>query len=113
MAIILTLTAIIWNEANPGQYRNGLNAFVVGLLWLKVLAFLKIVNKQMSTFIYAVSFFFFFEFKIQILMDSKCATHRSTQFGRCKALHADERDSPPGTHHSLSYFIHAANADTL
>ena len=103
MAIILTLTAIIWSDANPGQYRSGLNAFVVGvrsstfhvlslvlsffclslcsaqlymhglfskqkptnahaqlrlqtqLLWLKVLAFLKIVNKQMSTFIYAVS----------------------------------------------------------
>ena len=45
LGIILALTATIWNEANPNVYRNGLNAFVVGLLWLKVLAFLKVVNK--------------------------------------------------------------------
>jgi hypothetical protein len=31
MAIILTLAAIIWSDANPGQYRSGLNAFVVGV----------------------------------------------------------------------------------
>jgi hypothetical protein len=88
MAIILTLTAIIWSDANPGQYRNGLNAFVLGLLWLKVLAFLKIVNKQMSTFIYAVSL---------------ALSSRRDQYG-----------SPPSADPSRRVpFLYAANADTV
>ena len=53
-AIVLTLitTMLI---AHDGISRNGLNAFVVGLLWIKVLAFLKVVNKDMATFILALS----------------------------------------------------------
>lgn len=44
MAIILTMTAFVWNSKNPGSYRNGFNAFVVGLLWMKVVGFLKASN---------------------------------------------------------------------
>ena len=42
MAIILTMAAFAWNTKNPGTYRNGFNAFVVGLLWMKVVGFLKV-----------------------------------------------------------------------
>jgi hypothetical protein len=35
-------------------YRNGFNALVVGLLWLKVLGFLKVINKRMAIFILAL-----------------------------------------------------------
>jgi len=62
ISIILTLVAIIWNDKNPNQYRQGFNAFVLGLLWMKVLGFLKVVNKEMSTFILALN---------QILQDLK------------------------------------------
>jgi hypothetical protein len=31
-----------------------LNAFVLGLLWLKVLSFLRAVNMQMATFIFSL-----------------------------------------------------------
>ena len=51
MSIILVLVAVSWNDKNPNQYREGLNAFVLGLLWIKVLGFLKVVNKEMSTFV--------------------------------------------------------------
>ena len=34
--------------------RNGFNTLVLGLLWLKILAFMKVVNRQMSTFIMAL-----------------------------------------------------------
>jgi len=60
LAIILTLAAMSWNDSHPGQYRAGLNSLVIGLLWIKVLGFLKVVNKEMSTFILAL---------IQILWD--------------------------------------------
>lgn len=53
-AICMTTAAFIWNERNPGEYRNGVNAFVIGLLWMKVLGILKVVNKDMSTFILAL-----------------------------------------------------------
>jgi len=59
-AIILTLAMTIWHSNNEDEYLNGCNAFVMGLLWLKVLGFLKVVNKEMSTFILALS---------QILLD--------------------------------------------
>lgn len=49
-----------WRRAEPKDALPGLDAFVVGLLWVKVLTFLKVVNKQMATFILAV---------IQILLD--------------------------------------------
>ena len=62
MSILLTLTAISYNESHPDDFRNGFNAFVVGLLWLKVLGFLKVANRHMSTFIMAV---------FQILLDLK------------------------------------------
>lgn len=61
-AVLLTLAASITDARNAGDYRNGLNAIVVGLLWFKVLAFLKVVNKEMSTFIHALR---------QILLDIK------------------------------------------
>jgi len=44
----------VWNDNNLGQHRQGFDAFVVGLLWVKVLGFLKVVNKDMSTFILAL-----------------------------------------------------------
>lgn len=47
-------------RADPKAALSGLDAFVIGLLWVKVLTFLKVVNKQMATFILAV---------IQILLD--------------------------------------------
>lgn len=90
MAIILTMAAFLWNTKHPGVYRNGFNAFVVGLLWMKVVSFLKVgesavarhillespnlsqcpflsfslqvVNKDMSTFILAL---------LEILQDIK------------------------------------------
>ena len=62
MTIAFTLIAISWSEGNPGEYRNGFNAFVVGLLWLKILGYLKAMNKHMATFIMSVS---------QILSDLK------------------------------------------
>jgi hypothetical protein len=54
-AIVLTLVATALHEKSPNEYLNGLNALVVGLLWIKVLGFLKLVNRQMSTFILALS----------------------------------------------------------
>jgi hypothetical protein len=80
LAIILTMVAVVFHDNNPDQYRQGINAFVLGLLWMKVLGFLKgkdsksrvarvfqatvansflltfflVVNKQMSTFILAL-----------------------------------------------------------
>jgi len=55
ITIILTLCAVSWNDRNKEEYRNGFNAIVVGLLWLKILGFMKVVNKHMSTFIMAVT----------------------------------------------------------
>ena len=53
-AIVLTVITTFLN-GHDSKSRNGLNAFVVGLLWIKVLAFLKVVNKDMATFIMALS----------------------------------------------------------
>ena len=56
IAIIFTLWATIWDQnIGEDEYKTGLNALVIGLLWLKVLGFLKVVNKEMSTFIMALS----------------------------------------------------------
>lgn len=55
LTVILTLCAVSWNKRNPGEFRSGFNAAVVGLLWLKVLGILKVVNKHMSTFVMAVT----------------------------------------------------------
>jgi hypothetical protein len=55
LTIAMTMAAIIWNDNNNGEYRGGWNAFVTGLLWIKVLGFLKVVNQQMATFIMALS----------------------------------------------------------
>jgi Ion transport protein len=62
IAIILTLTAVVWDDKHPDEYRPGFNSFVLGLLWIKVLGFLKVVNREMSTFILAL---------IQILGDMR------------------------------------------
>lgn len=48
------MAAFIWTERHPGEVRHGFNAFVMGLLWIKVLGLLKIVNKDMSSFILAL-----------------------------------------------------------
>eukprot|EP00977_Amphora_coffeiformis_P015177 scaffold4442_cov125-Amphora_coffeaeformis.AAC.8 len=74
LSIAMTMAAFIYNEKNPGTYRNGFNAFVQGvsltnrnmfaralinnrltfrnhalqLLWMKVIGLLKVVNKDMS-----------------------------------------------------------------
>jgi len=61
ITIILTLVAVLWNEDDNDQ-RNGFNALVVGLLWLKILGFMKVANRHMSTFVMAVA---------QILRDLK------------------------------------------
>ncbi|KAL7568628.1 hypothetical protein ACA910_022727 [Epithemia clementina (nom. ined.)] len=56
VAILLTLWATLWAHNLPaGEFNTGLNALVVGLLWIKVLGFLKVVNKEMSTFIIALT----------------------------------------------------------
>jgi hypothetical protein len=39
--IIVTMGAIVWNYNHPNVYQQGLNSFVIGLLWMKVLGFLK------------------------------------------------------------------------
>jgi len=52
--ICVFLSRHSWNDANPNKYRAGMNSLVIGLLWIKVLAFLKVVNKEMSTFILAL-----------------------------------------------------------
>ena len=54
LAIFLTMAAFLWHERNPGRALNGFNAFVLGLLWIKVLGLLKIVNEHMSSFILAL-----------------------------------------------------------
>lgn len=54
MAIAMTMAAFCWNEQHQGEYRNGFNAFVQGLLWIKVIGLLKVVNKDMSAFILAL-----------------------------------------------------------
>lgn len=41
LAIVLTMVAVLWHDNHPDQYRQGFNAFVLGLLWMKVLGFLK------------------------------------------------------------------------
>jgi Ion transport protein len=53
--IFITLIVIILNKNEFSEARGGINAFVTGLLWLKVLGFLKVVNKQMATFIMSLS----------------------------------------------------------
>ena len=40
--IFLTMVAFTSHEKQPGTYRNGFNALVVGLLWIKVVGFLKV-----------------------------------------------------------------------
>ena len=49
MAIILTMAAFLWNTKHPGVYRNGFNAFVVGLLWMKVVSFLKVSESAVAS----------------------------------------------------------------
>ena len=51
MAIILTMAAFVWNTKNPGTYRNGFNSFVVGLLWMKVVSFLKVCGPVIACFL--------------------------------------------------------------
>jgi hypothetical protein len=55
-AIILTMVAVVWHDNHPDQFRQGFNAFVLGLLWMKVLGFLKGESK-IQTFVLCVSSF--------------------------------------------------------
>jgi hypothetical protein len=41
LAIVLTMVAVVNHDNNPNEYKQGFNAFVLGLLWMKVLGFLK------------------------------------------------------------------------
>eukprot|EP00978_Attheya_sp_CCMP212_P019285 scaffold53842_cov84-Attheya_sp.AAC.1 len=54
LTTVLTIVAVLADQKNPETKENGLNALVIGLLWYKVLVFLKVANKQMSTFILAL-----------------------------------------------------------
>jgi len=54
LTVVLTIVAVVADQKNPETKENGLNALVIGLLWYKVLVFLKVANKQMSTFILAL-----------------------------------------------------------
>ena len=56
MAIILTMAAFVWNSKNPGSYRNGFNAFVVGLLWMKVVGFLKASDLLVDVSFFSANF---------------------------------------------------------
>jgi hypothetical protein len=56
LAIILTMVAVVWHDNHPDQYRQGFNAFVLGLLWMKVLGFLK-GESEIQTFVLRVSSF--------------------------------------------------------
>mmetsp|Transcript_7453 Transcript_7453/g.20678 ORF Transcript_7453/g.20678 Transcript_7453/m.20678 type:complete len:985 (+) Transcript_7453:84-3038(+) len=60
-AISCTFIATLLNDVD-NKTRNGLDAFVVGLLWIKVLAFLKVVNRDMAVFILSLG---------QILKDTR------------------------------------------
>ena len=53
-AMILTVVTTTLNRLHS-SFLNGLNAFVIGLLWIKVLAFLKVVNKEMATFVLSLT----------------------------------------------------------
>jgi hypothetical protein len=46
----------VWHDNHPDQYRQGFNAFVLGLLWMKVLGFLK-GESEIQTFVLRVSSF--------------------------------------------------------
>eukprot|EP00522_Entomoneis_paludosa_P014591 CAMPEP_0172443676 /NCGR_PEP_ID=MMETSP1065-20121228/3898_1 /TAXON_ID=265537 /ORGANISM="Amphiprora paludosa, Strain CCMP125" /LENGTH=1078 /DNA_ID=CAMNT_0013193991 /DNA_START=22 /DNA_END=3258 /DNA_ORIENTATION=+ len=50
----ITLILVTMSAENTVGSFNGLNSFVIGLLWIKILAFLKVVNKEMSIFIVAM-----------------------------------------------------------
>jgi hypothetical protein len=39
--IFITIGAVVWNHNHPDEYEQGLNTLVIGLLWMKVLGFLK------------------------------------------------------------------------
>jgi hypothetical protein len=56
LAIILTMVAVLWHDNHPDEYRQGFNAFVLGLLWMKVLGFLTGESK-IQTFVLRVSSF--------------------------------------------------------
>lgn len=52
---IVTVIVITWNLNNTSEYRGGMNALITGLLWMRVLGFLKVLNKQMATFIMSLT----------------------------------------------------------
>lgn len=57
MGIILALIAAVWSEDMHDNRieRPFMMAFIVGLMWLRVMGFLKVVNEQLATFILALS----------------------------------------------------------
>ena len=52
----MTVIVIIWNLKHDNEYRGGMNAIITGLLWMRVLGFLKVLNKEMATFIMSLTY---------------------------------------------------------
>jgi hypothetical protein len=48
IAIVLTIAATVEQEKRGDQYLNGLNAFVVGLLWFKILGKIEVRHSSYS-----------------------------------------------------------------
>lgn len=55
VTVITVLCVFIWNTHAPNELNGGWNAFVTGLLWIRVLGYLKVINQQMATFIMALT----------------------------------------------------------
>ena len=55
LPLVLTIDRVLTYPSACSCYRSVLNAIVLALLWIKVLGFLKFVNKEMATFIMALN----------------------------------------------------------
>ena len=56
LAIVLTMVAVVNHDNNPNEYKQGFNAFVLGLLWMKVLGFLKGESNIQTSVLHVSSF---------------------------------------------------------
>ena len=54
LTILLVLFTMMWKENHPNEYHGGWNAVVIGMLWIRVLTYLKVVNQQMALFVAAL-----------------------------------------------------------
>lgn len=55
VTISAVVIAMVWNDQHPHEYRGGWNTLITGLLWIRVLGYLKVVNQQMATFVTALT----------------------------------------------------------